>query len=303
MSLTRIESTAYAGWPNCYRITNDEIELVVTTDVGPRIIHCGFAGGQNLFAELKDQLGKSGENEWKLRGGHRLWVAPEHMPDTYALDNGPVKATINGNRITLLQPVEPETFLKKEISIHLASDGTVVVSHRIENTGPKPRRLAPWGVSAMAPGGMAIAAFPPRGDHDTQLQPTHPLIMWAYTDFSDARWEFTKKYLILHGDPAVKAPQKAGLFNQKTFAAFLFGSDLFTKRFETNPDAPHADFHCSLELFTNGDFLEIETLGPLVDLLPDNSVGHVEHWSLHRNIHFDSLTDEAIDHVLLPLMK
>src|SRR5690349_10985616 len=41
----KIEKTEYGGWPNCYRISNGEVELIVTTDVGPRIMHYGFVGG------------------------------------------------------------------------------------------------------------------------------------------------------------------------------------------------------------------------------------------------------------------
>ena len=47
---TTIERVEYAGWPNCYRIANGDIELVVTSDVGPRVMRCGFKDGQNLFA-------------------------------------------------------------------------------------------------------------------------------------------------------------------------------------------------------------------------------------------------------------
>jgi hypothetical protein len=57
----KIEITAYQGWPNCYRISNGVVEAIVTGDVGPRVIRYGFVGGQNLFKEYKEQLGKSGE--------------------------------------------------------------------------------------------------------------------------------------------------------------------------------------------------------------------------------------------------
>ena len=52
------ERTQYGGWPNCYRLSNGTVELIATADVGPRIIRFGFTGGQNLFAEFPDQLGK-----------------------------------------------------------------------------------------------------------------------------------------------------------------------------------------------------------------------------------------------------
>lgn len=300
MSEIKIEPISYRGWPNCYRIANAELELVVTTDVGPRIIRFGFAGGQNMFAEFPDQLGKSGEAWWVMRGGHRLWIAPEVVPDTYALDNGPVKAAITEQGITLLQQVEPETSLQKEISIHLNDNGIVAVTHRITNTGSKPRRVAPWALSQMAPGGAGIAIFPPRGCHEECLQPTHPLVMWAYTDFSDPRWRLTKKYVILKQNPAVESPQKAGLFHEHTAAAYLLDGGLFVKRYRADPSVAYPDFHSSFQIFTNGSFLELETLGPLTDLKSGESVSHLEHWSLHKGIELSSFDDDELDRAVLP---
>ena len=55
----KVEKTAYKGWKNCYRVSNGEVELIVTGDVGPRIIRFGFVGGQNLFKEFADQTRNS----------------------------------------------------------------------------------------------------------------------------------------------------------------------------------------------------------------------------------------------------
>ena len=63
-----IDKIDYQGWPNSYRISNGEVELIVTGDIGPRIMRYGFVGGQNLFKEYPDTLGKSGEADWQLRG-------------------------------------------------------------------------------------------------------------------------------------------------------------------------------------------------------------------------------------------
>src|SRR5882724_5504614 len=41
---------------------------------------------------------------------------------------------------------------------------------------------------------------------------------------------------------------------------------------------------CSFETFTNNEFLEIETLGPMTKLLPGETVEHVAHWALFRNV-------------------
>jgi hypothetical protein len=299
----KIEKTEYAGWPNCYRISNGEVELIVTTDVGPRVIHFGFPGAKNVFVEYKEQLGKSGESTWQARGGHRLWAAPESMPDTYALDNSPVKATVNGSIITLLQPIEKETGLQKEMTIELAPSGThVKLTHRIENTRAATRRLAAWALTQMATGGMAIVAIPPRGTHEEVLLPTNPLTMWAYTDFSDKRWTFTKKYITLKNDPNNKEAQKTGLYNASTVSAYLNDGTLFVKRAEA-PGKPedYPDFGCSSETFTNNEFLEMETLGPLLDLAQGKSVTHVENWSLHKDIKLNRISDQDIDQMFAGL--
>ena len=72
-----IQKTDYAGWANCYRVSNGDVELVLTSDIGPRVMRFGFVGGQNLFKEFAESLGSSGESKWVARGGHRLWAAPE----------------------------------------------------------------------------------------------------------------------------------------------------------------------------------------------------------------------------------
>src|SRR5438552_3792447 len=58
-----------------------------------------------------------------------------------------------------------------------------------------PLGFSAWATSMMAPGGIAITGLPPRGKHPDVLSATNPLVMWAYSDLSDKRWTFTKKYL------------------------------------------------------------------------------------------------------------
>jgi len=112
----RIEKTDFKGWPNSYRMTNGEVELVVTGDVGPRIIRYSFVGGRNLFKEYSSQIGKTGESTWQNRGGHRLWVAPESPPPspiTYASDNFPVHIQLGSGTIEATPPIEREVGLSE----------------------------------------------------------------------------------------------------------------------------------------------------------------------------------------------
>jgi hypothetical protein len=304
MAAVKIEKKDYKGWPNSYRISNGEVEVVITSDIGPRIMRYAFTSGQNVFKEFTEGLGKSGEAVWQLRGGHRIWVAPEDAVKTYAPDNGPVHVSIKGDVIEATEPIEPLTGLEKQITVKMSPAGTAVeVLHRIRNTTKKNINLAPWALSMMAPGGVGIHGFPPRGTHPEVLAPTNPLVMWAFTDLADKRWQFTKKYLILRQDPNNHGqPQKLGAFNPHTWAAFLLGADLFIKHTEADPKRTYPDFGSSFETFTNAEFLEQETLGPMTNLGPGATVDHVERWTLQKNVHIREWNDAELDRVLLPLV-
>src|SRR5258708_5262120 len=129
-----IEPLSWGGWPNCYRISNGEIEAILTGDVGPRVISFGFVGSRNLFLVRPEELGGTAEPDFKLRGGHRIWTAPEEVPRTYHPDNLPVEIRMEGAAITATAPREPGTGLRKEIEFRMAGVGArALVTHRISN--------------------------------------------------------------------------------------------------------------------------------------------------------------------------
>lgn len=299
-----VQKVEYKGWTNCYRISNGEVELIVTGDVGPRIIRYGFVGGQNLFKEYPDQLGKSGESTFQMRGGDRVWKAPEDPIASWAPDNVPITVQITPTGVIAREPVEPLTQLQKEIEVSLAPSGTTVtVSHRITNHSLFPLEFAPWALTQMAQGGTVVSGFPPRGHHPQNLEATNPLVMWAYTNLADPRWKFTRKYLTLHQDPNNSDAQKLGMFNQNTWAAYVLNDEVFVKRTAADPSRQYPDFGCSFETFTNNEFLEVETLGPLTKVPPGKTVELVEHWGLFRDVKVNALTDDELDRAVLPLVE
>jgi hypothetical protein len=299
-----IEKINYRGWANSWRVSNGEVDLVVTGDVGPRVMRYGFAGGQNFFKEFDGQMGKTGEATWQPRGGHRVWIAPEDIVKTYAPDNAPVAIEVHGDEIVCIGPVETLTGMEKKITVKMAPSGTgVELIHEVRNAGTEPYYLAPWILTMFAQGGAAIHGFPPRGTHPEMLEPSNPLVMWAFTHLDDPRWRLSRKYLALRQDPNNANPQKLGTYNQHTWGAYLLNDELFVKRYEaTAAPAAYPDFGCTFETFTNADFLELETLGPLTTLAPGQSVSHTERWTAHRDVTLSTWTDEELDAVVLPLV-
>jgi hypothetical protein len=300
----KVEKIEYKGWHNCYRVSNGEVELVVTGDVGPRVIRFGFVGGQNLFKEYAEQLGGTKEEKFQLRGGDRVWKAPEDPIATWAPDNVPVEITPTADGLIARAPVEPLTNLQKEIEVKMDAAGTgVTVIHRITNRSLFSLEFSVWSLTMMSPGGIAISGFPPRGTHPANLEATNPLVMWAYTNLADKRWAFTKKYLTLRQDPTNSNAQKLGMFNPNTWGAYVLNGEAFVKRAHAVPGEPYPDFGCSFETFTNNEFLEMETLSPLTKLAPGKTAEQTEHWSLHRNVQLAAITDEVIDAAILPFVQ
>lgn len=298
-----MEKIAYAGWPNCIRLSNQEVELVITTDVGPRVIRLGFKGGQNLFKEFEDQLGKTGGDEWRCFGGHRLWHAPEVDPRTYAPDNDPITYRWDENTLSLIQPMEKTTGIQKRILITLdANENHVRIVHRLINRNAWDIEAAPWALSVMAPGGRAVLPQEPYKPHPEYLLPARPLVLWHYTDMTDPRYTFGTRYIQIRQDPKATTKQKIGLRNSLGWAAYELKGEVFIKRYALDAEAQYPDFGCNTEIYTDPNILEVETLGPLTRLKAnEGKVEHVEDWYLFKaKIGED---DESLDKTLLPLVK
>lgn len=298
-----METISYRGWETCYRLTNGTVELVVTGDVGPRVIRFGFVDDANEFWEAPDLLGKTGGDAWVNYGGHRLWHAPEAEPRTYAPDNAPL-TTVEAREdiVHFVQPIEISTGIAKVLDIRLDAEAAEVeVTHRLRNTNLWSVELAPWALSVMAPGGTAIIPLPPRGPHPENLAPNSRLVLWAYTDMTDPRWTWGERFVLLRQDSQATKPQKIGAFVPVGWAAYVRNEHLFVKTFDVAEGA-YPDLGVNVEAFTNTKMLELETLAPLVNLAPGAEVTYTEHWHLFDGV--PTPTSYAdVERDVLPLVK
>ena len=279
-----IESVPYGGWNKTIRISNRNVEAIVTQEVGPRILRFAFKGEKNILGELPGQLGGHDEKEWMIRGGHRLWIAPEAKPRSYELDNVPIKITVSGNKVTTLQEPGALTGIQKRIEVELAPDrNALTLTHRLTNRGRKPFELAPWALTVMTRRGTAIIPMPETIPHFKRLTHNQQWSLWGYTDLSDPRWTIRPRYMLFRQDPKRPA-NKLGIAHQEGWVGYHLGSTLFVKRFDYVKNGVYPDGGVNFETFSNEDILELESLGPLVTLAPGKSVAHKEVWSLHRNV-------------------
>jgi hypothetical protein len=302
VSLKLQENFFYSGWPNCLRLFNSEIELVIATDIGLRILHFGFIGGKNLFYLSPEELGKTSGDSWRNYGGHRLTHAPETLPATYCPDNEPVRFHFDSQTLKITQAREVYTGLVKEMEIVLSADQNQVrVLHRIINKNLKPVFLSAWAISCLESGGGAIVPQEPYGAGNDFLLPARSLALWSYTNMQDPGWIWGRKYIQAKPDKSAGAEQKIGVLNKPGWMAYSLGEDILLKFFPFDPAAEYPDYGCNSEIYFNNRFLELETLGPLVELLPEGETEHIEYWLLSKgNV---GHTEESIDQELLQKVR
>ena len=306
-----IETVEYRGWKNNLRIANESAELIVTLDVGPRVIAYRKPGGFNVMKNYDEQMGKTGEKDWQIRGGLRFWLAPEDLTRTYFPDNRPVAHTKLSDFAARFTPPPEEPYgVQKVMELRLEEKGSRVhLRLRVTNVGQTATTLAPWGPTVMAPGGVEIIPIPPHaphpGDaknarHPGDFAPNQRLILWPYFDFTDARWTLGSKYMFLRQDPK-KGPTKIGLGHPVPWVAYLNQGALFVKRFRHHEWATYPDMGTSYQTFSNEDMLEMETVGVLVTLNPGQSAELEETWELFTDVPAVK-TEAEVEHAIVPLL-
>lgn len=304
----KVNQVEYNKWKNALSVCNDTVRLIVLTDVGPRVLFYGFIDGPNEFHEVSEHDGLVGGDVFRSYGGHRLWVSPE-VEHTYYPDNVQVRISRREGAIVLTAPLESTPLgadLQKEIQLNLDQIGThLTVTHRVINKGNALAEIAPWAISVMARGGKAILPLPPRATiSKDRLQPEGVLALWPYTDLKDPRWTIGTKYIQLKQDAHPKGrfkEQMVGIYNPSGWGAYFRDGNLFVKRSKVQTEAKYPDYGCNFEIYTEPDFLELETLGPLQSLAPGETALHIEDWWLFRAIPRGD-DDAWIDNFVLPVL-
>ncbi len=193
--------------------------------------------------------------------------------------------------------------IEKEMLVRLDPDGTrVTITHTLTNRGLWPVELAPWTPTIMNGGGITIIPNEPYIPEADKVLPARPIVVWHYTDLSDPRWTFGNKYIRLRTDGNLEAQLKMGVMNKQGWAAYLRERTLFLKRFPFLEDANYPDYGCNFETYTAGDFMEVESLGPLVKLDPDESTVHLEYWYLFGGVEAGD-SEKALEAAITPLVQ
>ena len=255
-----------------YWLSDGKTEVGVAMDFGIRIVHLSCAGMENLYyvqpADLSDGFGTP--DTWKLRGGHRMWLAPEGE-HSYHPDDDPVKITPLENGVLVEQPLDPLQNIVKTLKITFCEDGAVRLDHSFRNAGTAPITGASWGVNTLDGCGTVTVGFA----GEEKFTPTRAVSLWGNTNLHDSRIRFTADTLTAVHAPA-KDYFKLGLYSRSGKAVFQNKGQQLVLEYAVPPMEQLPDGGCNFELYMDETFLEMEVLGTVTEMQPGEEACHTE---------------------------
>ena len=264
-------------------VENEHFKMECLAHAGPRIVRLIPAWlGENILADAADAIIRTALGEYHYFGGHRLWFAPKKVTQTFFPDNHGVTVKEAQNGLKLVGSVEPDTHTRKTISIRMSPDRPyIMLKHKIENQGQEPIRLSPCAITMLR--SNSIALLPQQlGTLDKEgFLPNRNLSLWSYSRWSDPRLNFGNEYIKIAADDTKQA-FRLGYFNSHGWLGYVFNDVLFVKRFGVRRDEEYPDFGCNSEVYITNRVLELESLGPVMELKPQEEVVHTEIWEVYK---------------------
>ncbi|HEX6231178.1 MAG TPA: hypothetical protein VF029_05655 [Actinomycetota bacterium] len=269
----RIEPVSFEGYSGV-RLEDDGVRVTVITSVGPRVLELDGGAG-NLLAVLPDAgLDRPDGGRFRLLGGHRLWAAPEVPDVTYQPDERPCAVAEVEDGVRVEAPPDG-VGLVRSIEVRRDPEGWVV-DHALRNASRGPMTIAPWAITQFRLGGEVELPTGPRG---AGPQADRALVLWPYTDPSDPRVRFERDAVRVRAEPGGQA-LKLGAAPSEGRVAYRLEGQRFEKRISVDDGATYVDRGAAVQVYLNDDFVELETLGPLLPVEPGEQVAHRERWAL-----------------------
>ena len=281
------------GW-NGYRLAAGDVSLVVTPDIGGRVISLKHQDEEIFFVQKEHQgevFDFSQVSAWRLEksklgfrlwGGDKTWIAPQKdwwdgIPPL-ALDAGRYRTIVEDSSVVVQSQVCPETGLEVTRRITLRPDGAIHLRQEIVNKSEDTVRKGIWNVTQiLRPFDVYVPSVRSklRSYHEEDLTlPECQIIVAQEGDWCQIPCRDNTLFKI-------GGMTDAGILlslrrtKNETIA--------FLKTFDFDKTAIYA--HRSVvEVFNarDYDYLEIEIHAPFIPLKPGDGCHHDQLWRLKR---------------------
>jgi len=271
ISYTPVSATAESG---LYTLQLGALKLVIDGTRGGRITEWTFKGTNVLVT--RDENGTYGSTYWPSPQSSWCAAGAACWPPAAAIDTQPytgdIDAQANTIRLTSAEAsiggfADSAVTLTKQLT-PVPDSGAVDVTYTLTNTSPTVSvDVAPWLISRVAPGGLTFFG-----------QGSGPV---TYAPDSDPTFAVSEAA----GDVWYQSAPVA--HNSKAFAdgtGWLAHATtdrlLYVMSYPDIQPAEAAPGEAEIELFTNGDYVEIESQGALTTVAPGQALTWTVRWKL-----------------------
>jgi hypothetical protein len=262
-------------------LVDQATRLVIVHDVGPRIAWFGQLGGANLL--FWDERGTHTRGAWRLYGGHRLWITrpdADESEETYAPDNQPCQVRALEGGVAVTAPPDASR-IEKTMVIRSRPSGWAI-EHRLHNVGDMLWSGGAWALTCTLPHDatryhVPLGAPERAWDVFTMVIPRR----WGgghTSRIADPQFALDDLELVIRprGDEA-----KRMVFSSRgTLVMHDPARGELTKRARVRVGARYPlGTNLAIYLGSAAFMVELETMSPVTQLAPGETLRHVEHWS------------------------
>jgi hypothetical protein len=284
-SAPSVAKVTYHGWPESYVLSNGAVEAVVAPAVG-RVMQFRFVGEEGVFWENGELAGKPADpsaKEWANFGGDKTWPQPQPdwekiigrgWPPPPTFDSTPLTASVEGDAVELVSPVDPAYGIRTRRHIELVADQPVLkITTTYEKVSGGPVKVGIGVITQLGDPEEAIMQLP-------------------------EKTQFPKGYVLLNFDPPAGVRLEKGLLSVKRSQTTRtqIGSDAGTlqwvgKKYVLRIDSPRVEGGeypnqgSSTVIYTSPDpqaYVELETFSPLSTMKVGDHIQATNTYTLSR---------------------
>ncbi len=271
-------------WNNldALQLTMDNVVMVVVTGFGPRIAFFGRVGDRNLlFWDDEDR----GRKDWKLRGGHRVWLmttGADESEMTYRPENNPCEFNVEGNSVTVWSALDTINMTRCGLRIQETEGSQFEVASLVKNEGDMLLSCGIWALTCTLPSSETRYTFPLGDDSGWDTFKTIHFRKWGPCDgsFGDSQFAVSEKTLVI--TPVSR--QGKQMFNIPLGIGAMVDPELditFAKYVKYDYTANYPEgCNCAVYIGPDNYMVEFETMGPYSTVKPGVIKEHIETWIL-----------------------
>ncbi|MBN2535163.1 MAG: hypothetical protein JXB88_19940 [Spirochaetales bacterium] len=266
-------------------IVTDSIQLVITTDFGPRIVFWGRPDKENLLVWAP---GKFTRGEWDLLGGHRVWSTrplADECEETYRIDDLSCEVQRIDSGWIITAPCDSYNNTRRGIGVRVLGDNKVEIDNFLINTGDMLYSGGVWSVTSTLPDKTTQYGIPLG---DGSMWDYCKIVMFRRWDehfgsFNDDQFSFTHDMMMVN--PGGKENKRCVQADRGIIAMHDPARKvLFAKKagYDRHGIYPYG---CNLAVYIapGNEMVEMETMGPERMLKPGESLHNKEVWVLESS--------------------